>query len=606
MKISKKYFVDFLASLFLLQGLLSFKQSPVVSSPVNQRLIEQSNVFQSYVLDSLRGYIATNAETSKIQNAFLKSRRLYKQLEWVTEYFMFTNCKYVNGPPVAEAEPLTFIITPPGGLQVLETDIFPNYNHSKRNVLLEEIDKMLRRSAGFETYFNKVPVANWQLFDAAKLEVFRIESLGITGYDNPATLRSMEESAQALESLRLSMASVLTEDRFEQTNTLFLESIDYLRKNKDFDTFDRLTFIRSFANPLTRSIDQLQQQLGIKTVKYNRLLNQSATTLFDKNAFNAWSYAPEIDTSNLQLREALGKKLFFEPLLSENKIRSCATCHNPNQAYTDGLRVNTSLIDGSDLPRNTPSLLNAALQTEMFADMRSESLEDQALEVIHSKTEMRGNIQKALQEMCRDSSYQRYFKLIFGKASVDTMDIVTCLDDYVRTLTSLNSPFDQYMRGDSKSYNKSAQRGFNLFMGKAKCATCHFMPLFNGVVPPKFISQDVEVLGVPDYRDTTKIDPDLGYYNYISQGIYASPFQQDFKYAFKTPTVRNAALTAPYMHNGIFKNLDELLSFYNDGGGLGRGLVVPNQTLDSAKLNLTTVELSDLKAFIISLSDSHY
>jgi cytochrome c peroxidase len=131
-------------------------------------------------------------------------------------------------------------------------------------------------------------------------------------------------------------------------------------------------------------------------------------------------------------------------------------------------------------------------------------------------------------------------------------------------------------------------------MGKAKCGTCHYMPLFNGTLPPKYFASDAEVIGVPASPADTAIDPDPGWFNIIRIA--------SFKHAFKIPTVRNAARTAPYMHNGVFATLEDVMDFYNDGGGAGHGLRVANQTLSSDSLHLTQTEIKEVIAFIKSLN----
>jgi len=163
----------------------------------------------------------------------------------------------------------------------------------------------------------------------------------------------------------------------------------------------------------------------------------------------------------------------------------------------------------------------------------------------------------------------------------------------VRSLTSLNSRFDAYMRGDQKALSVEEVEGFNLFMGKAKCGTCHYMPLFNGTVPPLFMTIETEVIGVPRTALGKTIDPDLG--------RYASIKVPELKHSFKIPTVRNTILTAPYMHNGVFATLSEVIDFYNQGGGVGMGMDLPNQTLSPDKLNLTEKEKNALMAFVKSL-----
>jgi cytochrome c peroxidase len=130
-------------------------------------------------------------------------------------------------------------------------------------------------------------------------------------------------------------------------------------------------------------------------------------------------------------------------------------------------------------------------------------------------------------------------------------------------------------------------------MGKAKCATCHYMPLFNGAFPPRYMLAESEVIGVPRSMAKTTIDDDMGRYDILHTNA--------FKHAFKITTVRNASRTAPYMHNGVFKTLEQVMDFYNEGGGVGLGFPIDNQTLPSDKLHLTDKEQKDVIAFIKSL-----
>jgi cytochrome c peroxidase len=153
------------------------------------------------------------------------------------------------------------------------------------------------------------------------------------------------------------------------------------------------------------------------------------------------------------------------------------------------------------------------------------------------------------------------------------------------------------MRGSKDQLGPAEKNGFNLFMGKAKCGTCHFAPLFNGLVPPEFVETESEVLGVPKSKDTlnAQLDDDPGKFNFTQSSVH--------KHAFKTPTLRNIELTAPYMHNGVFSTLEEVMTFYNNGGGRGLGIGPPNQTLPVEKLKLSPREIRDIIAFMRSLTD---
>jgi cytochrome c peroxidase len=172
----------------------------------------------------------------------------------------------------------------------------------------------------------------------------------------------------------------------------------------------------------------------------------------------------------------------------------------------------------------------------------------------------------------------------------------------VRATKSFNSPVDQYLRGEISIIDEDVRKGFNLFMGKALCGTCHFAPTYSGLVPPSFTENESEVIGVPHdpFVRPLRLDPDLGRY----ENGRARDHAPHLKHSFKTPTVRNVALTAPYMHQGAYPTLASVVDFYNRGGGKGLGLTVPYQTLPFDQLNLNTQEQQALIRFMESLTDT--
>ena len=156
------------------------------------------------------------------------------------------------------------------------------------------------------------------------------------------------------------------------------------------------------------------------------------------------------------------------------------------------------------------------------------------------------------------------------------------------------------MRGDDAALTADEVRGFNVFMGKAQCGICHFIPLFNGNVPPEFTNSESEVIGVPrraDNRRPSAARPSAARID-SGEGRYINTKMAPLRYAFKTPILRHAAQTVPYMHNGVYKTLDEVVDFYDRGGGTGLGFDLPNQTLPEGKLNLTVSEKKALVAFL--------
>lgn len=341
----------------------------------------------------------------------------------------------------------------------------------------------------------------------------------------------------------------------------------------------------------------MEQDLPGQKIKYNRLLRQEAKTLFDTDAFNVDAFIPGPEFHTTEAKAALGEKLFYDASLSGTGTRSCASCHRPDLAFTDGLVKNTDIHDGTKLlKRNVPTLLNAAFQSNYFYDMRALTLEDQTRDVITNKAEMDGSMERVVQYVSANKIYKSLFAKAFPAKTGNSIrpdEVTNALASYVRSLARLNSRFDAYMRGNDNALTKQELNGFNLFAGKAKCGTCHFIPLFNGVTPPKYVASETEVQGVPRSLTDSTLDPDAGYYDVI--GV------ESYKYAFKIPTIRNIQRTAPYMHNGVYQTLDQVMEFYNNAGAVGLRMNLPNQTLPEEKLNLTEKEKEDIIAFVKSL-----
>ncbi|MBS1736755.1 MAG: c-type cytochrome [Bacteroidetes bacterium] len=571
---------------------------------VQKNVLEQIKAFQNFVKDSF--YVEAGKsirDEKKLQQHFLKSRLLFKKFEWAAAYFAANLTDRINGPPVQEIEnadlldPSLAYAIDPMGLQVIEELIYPNMDSASKKKLPQKIGHLITNTEYLISFFTTHPLASWRILDAAKLEVFRIISLGITGFDNPLSLNSMHESATALSSLK----NILEWYAGGKNGKSLLQDIDasiaYLQAHPDFSTFNRTDFIIHFANKISTGIAQLEQKLPGEKIRYNRMLNQDIQTMFDSGAFNVNAFAPGPEFHLTNAKAALGEKLFYDVSLSGTGTRSCASCHKPELAFSDGLAKNTELHNPQKLlPRNVPTLLNAALQSNYFYDMRALTLESQAADVISDKREMDGSMEAIIKYVSANKAYQSMFAKAFSKNKenkISADEVTNALASYIRSLVLLNSRFDEYMRGNENAMSPQEVRGLNLFMGKAKCATCHFIPLFNGVTPPKYAGSETDVIGVPVSPTDSTLDQDEGYYGIIKIDSY--------KHAFKTPTLRNVSKTAPYMHNGAYPTLEKVMEFYNNGGAAGLKINLPNQSLSKKNLNLTQAEIQDIIAFMKSL-----
>jgi cytochrome c peroxidase len=563
---------------------------------IGQTILTQIDSFSVACLKLQEAVTSGTSGGVELQKLFLTMRLAYKKFEWAAEYFVPETSGLVNGPPVEEVEMPNLKVIQPSGLQVIEGFLYPAYDSSRKRELIVQLFLLQSDCENYRSFFNLNNVHDPQVFDGVKLEIFRIMTLGISGFDNPMTLKSMQESSASLESLEKVMDFYLEESGNDNLKQDFEKAIGYLNRHIDFNSFNRMEFIKDYCNSITSEITELQESLKLNGFKYNRLLNQDAKTLFDSNAFNVNAYAPDHSSFISIEKIALGKLLFSDPVLSGSGTRSCQTCHQPEKAFTDGVTKNTIIGKTELLARNTPTLINAALQPALFYDLRVNSLEEQSHSVVQSEKEMHGSMSLSVKRLWDNNKYRQMFLAAFpneDKNSIDTFEVMNAIASYIRSLVLLNSRFDYYMRGDKTVLNTNEINGFNLFMGKAKCATCHFMPLFNGNLPPAFQKMEAEVIGVPETISAQTIDPDMGRYNIIHI--------ESFRHAFKIPTVRNAARTAPYMHNGIFSTLDQVLDFYNKGGGTGSGIKIDNQTLPFDKLDLTEKERKDIIEFIGSL-----
>ncbi|GJQ23133.1 hypothetical protein BIY37_06720 [Candidatus Brocadia sapporoensis] len=316
---------------------------------------------------------------------------------------------------------------------------------------------------------------------------------------------------------------------------------------------------------------------------------------------------PVIPENNPLTKEkiALGRNLYFDKRLSADDTISCATCHDPQKGFADGRTVAVG-IKGQKGPRNSPTVLNAAFFDTQFWDGRALTLEDQAKQPIVNPKEMGMPSHDALVEKISNiPGYRTSFKTVFGTDKITIDHIVTAIASFERTLISFNAPFDRFIAGKNDAISDSAQRGWKLFQGKARCITCHeFNRSYPFFTNNKFHNVGVAMKG-EDFGSLARkaassgADPSLLAQEEASAelGRYLVTKEPKDIGAFKTSGLRNIALTAPYMHDGSELTLESVIEFYNKGG-------VSNPNLDGGirPLNLTEDEKKDLVEFMKSLT----
>lgn len=292
-------------------------------------------------------------------------------------------------------------------------------------------------------------------------------------------------------------------------------------------------------------------------------------------------YWPDDNPYSAQKAE-LGRLLYFDKRLSSDGTVACASCHSPAKAFTDGAAVSTG-IGGQKGGRSAPTVINRAFSTQQFWDGRAPSLEAQAKGPIANPIEMtrHRNAAAAYSEIIGRlrtiPGYVDRFRAVFGITEFDIDHVAKAIATFERTVVSGNAPYDRYVAGQKDAMSESQIRGMNVFFKKAACDSCHIG--FN------FTDGSFENVGI----GMDKPDPDLGRFNVSGR--------EEDKGAFKTPTLREIEHSKPYMHDGRFQSLDEVVDFYNKGG-------IKNPYLNRRikPLNLSDGDKSDLVAFLRALS----
>ncbi|UZR99253.1 cytochrome-c peroxidase [Chondrinema litorale] len=562
---------------------------------------------------------ANNQETETIRKKFRASKKAFKKVEYLAEHLDGQYVKdYINGAPLPSLErnSPSLSVLEPEGLQRLEEVVYEDDLYANKATLTDLTGKFVKSTEILESYQKKYLVTDRHIFEAARMQVLRIVTLGITGFDSPVLASSLEDAAISMQSTYDAVKNYFPlmknrEERYDlQLTEVFENAINYLKENRDFDTFDRAEFIKEYANPIFSLLLDAHLAFGIETwyeaerLDIKHSLNYYAKNIFDEELINPFYFTQVIEPKFTPEVLNLGKTLFFDPALSKTNERACASCHQPSIGFTDGLPKSIATGFEGTVERNSPTLLNAVYADRFFYDLRSEVLELQLDHVITSHKEFSTNYLDLFDKLKKSDEYVVMFKKAFPEYEnepIKKSSIAFSLAAYVKSLASFNSPFDKYIRGEVADIDPAVKNGFNLFMGKAACGTCHFAPVFNGSVPPFYKEIESEVLGVPKEKEMTtyEIDPDLGRYFGVNKE------KADFyKHSFKTVTVRNAAITAPYMHNGVYETLEEVVDFYNKGGGEGLGMDIPNQTLPFDSLSLSQSEQKDIVAFMQALTDT--
>lgn len=282
---------------------------------------------------------------------------------------------------------------------------------------------------------------------------------------------------------------------------------------------------------------------------------------------------------------ALGRKLFYDNILSRDNSLACASCHNPRLGFTDGLKLSRG-VTGMTGIRNAPTIVNTAYLPRQFWDGRATSLEEQAGSPIADPVEMNQSHEVSVAKLSRDPVYKELFAKAFGSGAITLQRVENALASFERTILSGNSPFDRYQfGGDKKALTPAQVRGLAIFVDpeRGNCAVCHT------------ISDKYALFTDGKFHNTGEGVEDNG--NFTDVGRYHQTKVETDKGAFKTPTLRNVANTAPYMHDGSLKTLKEVVDFYAGGGNSN-----PYLDKEIRAIKLSGEDRSDLVEFLRSFT----
>jgi cytochrome c peroxidase len=596
-------------SLFSFAGKRNSAYSDFYFSELGEFKLKQTALMKTIAESNLSSDEGIATVRKSIEDARIK----LKNIDFWLRYFEPNAYRKINGPLPVEWENEVFekfekpYRREGAGLSIAELSL--NQHPPEKDSLLLLITKSQESLKTFEadsiTGFLKTYNP---FFLANRLFLLNLAAIYTTGFECPDTARVIPELNSMLRGTKTIYEEYnLSFPEFPLSNEyleLYDKTISFVKdQSREFSRFDQFSFIKNYVNPLFALNQQFINSYNVTSLNFNDYtLNNNATSIFDKSLYTSQNtkgiYSMIVDQKTLDEIRYIGKLLFYDPILSGNNMRSCASCHKPSEYFTD-TTVNTPLqFDHHQrLPRNAPTLINSVYNHLIMLDGKHISLQAQGRDVMTNPIEMNSKEKELVQKVLSCKEYREAFRLFLRgtpeEKEITIEHIASAITYYDGSYSRFYSPFDDAMNHNG-TVSDQVKRGFNLFMTRAKCGTCHFVPNFSGVKPP-FIGSEFEVLGTPVDTLYSSLSPDKGRWM-----INQAP---ETLHAFRTGSIRNAQFTKPYMHNGVFSSLAQVIDFYDAGGGQGKKMLVDNQTLSGDSLKLNTSDKKDLLTFIYSLNE---
>ncbi|HET8802986.1 MAG TPA: cytochrome-c peroxidase, partial [Aequorivita sp.] len=342
-----------------------------------------------------------------LQKAVLAARNEYKKIEFFLsfQYPEYAN-EHFNGAPLLhiERENTRPLVLEPEGLQILDELAFSDEALDERT-RISALATILKSSYGM--LYGSLPKDKNNFKNdiaAMRLQLVRIFSMGITGFDTPGSLNALPETEASLKGMKEYFAENYQNDPI---NTLFEGAISSIQKAASFETFDRLQFLKNYIDPLYKNLGNLQPSSKDASLENTTSWNPESTSIFAADFLNPYFFTGlKKDEDNVQMKN-LGKDLFYDTSISNNGQLSCVSCHNPDKAFTDNVPKSLSNVQGKTVLRNSPSLLNAVYADRYFYDLRAFTLEQQAEHVIFNEDEFNTAYSNILEKLNLDETYAK-------------------------------------------------------------------------------------------------------------------------------------------------------------------------------------------------------
>ncbi len=470
----------FLSISFLLVLLPNFSFTVVHKDKIEAEIqVQNWFVDQKTALDKhlteLKVLCTSHAEIASLRTSYRKARADFKRIEFVIAYLdpeLYNT--YINGAPLPKLMKKVpdVVVIEPTGFQRIDELMYED--QMDYEALLNQVETLQKNLRSISTSRIQIELTDPVIFESIRFGFIRLNTMGVTGFDTPGNTEfALEEVAISLEGMQHVLdtyRSFVPDFNFGVFDQLFNDATAFVR-GSTFETLDRVSFHKKYADPLWREILTFQKALQIEfpdqRMHTQSPVNYSSRSMFATDFLTADYYAQYGSDARDPNRVALGKLLFFDPVLSSNNARACASCHQPDKAFTDGNATSITMANESG-NRNAPTILNSVFAERFFHDLRVDALTAQMDHVVFNPEEFAADYKEIVSKLKQSSEYLALFEAAYGEEGITKNSVTHAVTRYVASLQSFNSPFDQYMRGERAEIDKSIIRGYNLFTGKQR------------------------------------------------------------------------------------------------------------------------------------------